>query len=107
MRSSLLALLFLCGCGSAARFSDLAPTDPATIQLTETLISGSILLRRADGKSCGPPEVRQDEAVARMKQDAASIGATGLYKVRFRELGIIDGCLLRPAVRASGMAFHR
>jgi hypothetical protein len=90
-----------------------APTDQNTIEVRRSLLSGSVLLGRVSGIACASGgevvarPVLREAALALAKQEAASIGATGLYRVRYIRQGLISECFLRDGLRATGLAFRR
>ena len=103
----------LSACASTPLRPTFSPTNPAEITTTETLYSGSTLMRRVNGIACESGRRKEGEPTANakalvlIKEDAASLGATGIYKLRFREQGLISKCFFRRGVRATGIAFHR
>src|SRR5690606_34171767 len=83
MRShlGLVSGLFLSACGSVD-LPTFPPTDPETIEIRPAMLAGSVLMRRVEGVSCNR-SAPHAEALASAKRDAAGIGATAIYRVRY------------------------
>ncbi|MEX0955303.1 MAG: hypothetical protein WDZ83_08845 [Rhizobiaceae bacterium] len=88
------------------------PTDPEAITVTDTLIKGSVLMRRVHVYSCEHELTDGDDlygyAREAVKREAANIGATGIFRLTYGRTGILDGgCLIGKGVHATGIAFRR
>ena len=113
MRTCLIILACLCLASCGARSIDrvtFPPVSKDSIVLVDDLPIAATLTGRVEGLSCasGPlsPPPTNAEALDRMKQQAADMGATGVFHVRYKTLGIspFKGCW--SGVNASGVAYH-
>ncbi len=86
------------------------PTDKASLVTTDQLLTGAVLQGRVEGLSCqkGPFDKlpSQDDATDRMREEAASIGATGIYHVRYLKGGISLSPHCWQSVTAVGIAYR-
>lgn len=96
------------GCAARAQMEPLfTPTDPAAIYTTETLIAGTVRLGGVEGFVCSREgiTVADAEALAMIRQRAASLGATGIYKLRYHSVGLFQ-CGFQSGRRYTGIAIR-
>jgi len=95
---SLAAMALLAGCAGRAAPLALVPADTSSVSLSEdyALPAEAMMIGHAEGVSCAPspfaPKATQAEAIERLKQDAARMGARGVMHMRVATVGITPSC---------------
>ena len=109
-----LACGLLGGCAAGAQQIQsprYPPVARKSVTLTDDLLVGSVLMGGVEGLSCQrapfDKEPSKDDALDQMKDQAARMGATGIYHVRYQAGGISISPRCWASMRASGVAFHR
>ncbi|APH72916.1 hypothetical protein [Aquibium oceanicum] len=108
----LLAVSLLAGCASPAPVSSVyPPTDPDDVDTSWTPTTGAVMLGRVSGHACSEKYIdRRDpsKTAARraLKEEAAKLGATGIHRVTYVDLGTFGPCRGKQGVEATGIAYR-
>lgn len=109
----ILAIAFsfpvLAGCTSID-YPAFSPTDPGLIEIVPARVAATVSLGKVSGVSCHKSLIpkdaaSRDDAVAAMKAEAASVGATGIERVVDTSAGIRE-CGFYTGVKVRGLAFR-
>jgi hypothetical protein len=112
MKKFLIAALccFLAGCAASIPKKSYAPTDPNAIKVVNDLPNNAELLQRVEATACSSNPIGKAPGaglvLADLKKQAAQIGATGIYKVRYSATGLLQKCVTLPGRMATGIAFR-
>jgi len=112
MKKFLIAALccFLAGCAAGIPKKSYAPTDPNTIKVVKDLPVNAELLQRVTATACSSNPIGSAPStavvLADLKKQAAQIGATGIYKVRYSATGLLQKCVTLPGRMATGLAIR-
>lgn len=109
---SLCLLIAVAGCAASRPTTSYPPTDPASIQVASSLLSGMAYLGPVDGLSCQkgvlnmtPPSAA--DALEAAKSAAANVGATHLASVEYAGIGLLAGCGLLDGLRVKAIAYRQ
>jgi hypothetical protein len=101
---------FLAGCASSIPKKSYSPTDPSAISIVNDLPKTAELLQRVEATACSSnltsSAPKGAVLLARIKKQAAQIGATGIYKMSYSSTGLLQKCVILPGRSATGIAFR-
>lgn len=112
MRASAVPVLLCCAVSACASGAAQPPAvaGGGSVAVVDHIQGTPAMLHRISVVACAPdigsPTPSAGDALPLLKEKAAAIGATGILRAEYRQAGLLDGCGLVPALRATGIAFR-
>lgn len=100
--------LVLAGCASPSR--NRVVGSGAKVTVAPDLPLHASILQRVSAMVCADsfiaPTPSSDDALKALQNEAAAIGAAGVYKVTYAQTGLLDRCGLLPGLKATAIAYR-
>ncbi|MFE0017566.1 hypothetical protein ACFWXH_22185 [Mesorhizobium sp. NPDC059054] len=100
--------LVLVGCASPSR-NHIAGSG-ANVTVAPDLPLHASIMQRVSAMICADsfiaPTPSSADALKALQDEAAAIGASGVYKVKYAQTGLLDRCGLLPGLEATAIAYR-
>ncbi|WP_054312880.1 hypothetical protein [Mesorhizobium sp. 1M-11] len=98
--------LVLVGCASPSRVVG----SGANVTVAPDLPLHASIMQRVSAMICADsfiaPTPSSADALKALQDEAAAIGASGVYKVKYAQTGLLDRCGLLPGLEATAIAYR-
>lgn len=99
--------LALAGCASSSRNR---AGGGAGVTVAPDLPLHASIMQRVSAMICADsfiaPTPANADALKALQDEAAAIGAAGIYKVKYAQTGLLDRCGILPGVEATAIAYR-
>lgn len=98
----------LAGCASPSQNRSVG--NGANVTVAPDLPLHASIMQRVSAMICADsfiaPTPSDADALKALQDEAAAIGATGVYKVKYAQTGLLDRCGLLPGLKATAIAYR-